>query len=286
MMSTSAASDKRGMDMQVLVATMGQSNFDLVEKMNLDANAIIANQCGCWNYAELENAPCRVQMISTPTRGVGINRNLALQLSTAEFLLFADDDIRYYDGALQAVQDAFRQLPEADVIFFGIDMTKNGVVFDRRRNKVRRLHLWNSLRYGACRMAVRREAIVKKRIGFSTLFGGGCLYCSGEDTIFIRDCFKAGLKLYAHDAVLGACAKDASTWFTGFDDKYFHDRGAMLACAFPHMKHLIKWYYVLKLHRKSGAKAGTILRQMNRGISAFDALIPYQAEEKLQDAQG
>lgn len=276
-MCTPAVSGKQTPDMEVLVATMGRPDVTFVDKMNLKADAVIGNQCGAWGYTEQQTADGRIRMISTDTQGVGINRNLAIQLSEADILLFADDDIVYYDGALEAVKQAFDELPEADVIFFGIDMTKKGQVFDKRRNKVQRIHLWNALKYGAARMAVRREAILKKRLSFSTLFGGGCMYCSGEDTIFIRDCLKAGLKLYAHSAVLGTCAKDTSTWFSGFNDKYFFDRGAMLACAFPKGKHLLKWYFTIKFWRKSGAKPQMIAKRMNEGIKAFDSLSAYKA---------
>lgn len=275
-MCTPEASANDTAGLQVLVATMQQQDLSLADQMHLNKSAVIANQCDRWDYEERTADNQRVRMISTRTRGVGINRNLALQLSTADILLFADDDIVYYDGALDAVEQAFCQLPDADVVFFGIDMTRNGEVFDQRRNSVKRLHLWNSLKYGTCRMAVRRASIVKKRIGFSTLFGGGCLYSSGEDTIFIRDCLRAGLKLYSHDAVLGACAKDSSTWFSGFNDKYFFDRGAMLACAFPILKAPLKWYFAIKLTKKSGIPLLRILKLMNEGMRAFKTLTPYR----------
>lgn len=262
------------MNLEVLVAAMGQTDCSLADKMNLNCPAVIANQCGRWGYEEQGS----VRMISNDTKGVGVNRNLALELARGDILLFADDDIVYYDSDLRGVTDAFRQFPDADVIFFAVDMTKNGQVFDKRRNKARRVYLWNSLRYGACRMAVRREAIVKKRLRFSTLFGGGCLYCSGEDTIFIRDCARAGLKMYSHDYVLGACAKDTSTWFRGYTPKYFFDRGAMIACAFPRAKHLVKWHFALKLTKKSGTPLMRILRLMNDGIRAFATLTPYTTE--------
>lgn len=262
--------------MEVLVATMHQDDLTIAERMHLTKDAVIANQCDRWDFEEKKTDSGRIAMLSTRTKGVGINRNLALQLSSADILLFADDDVIYYDGALQGVEDAFRELPDADVIFFGIDMTKQGKVFDARRNTVKRLHLWNSLRYGTARMAVRREAIIKKRISFSTLFGGGCLYSSGEDTIFICDCLHAGLKLYSHTCVLGACAKDTSTWFAGFNDKYFYDRGAMLACAFPRSRHLIKWYFVFKLARKTGVSVSRIVAQIDAGISGYKTLEPYR----------
>ena len=271
------------MELQVLVATVGKPDASLIEKMNLRQDAIIADQWGCWRRDELETEGHRVQVLSSDTIGVGINRNLALQAAEADILLFADDDITYYDGDLQPVIDAFRELPDADVIFFAVDMTKNGEIFDRRRHKRKRLHLWNSLKYGACRMAVRRSAIIQKRLCFSTLFGGGCIYCSGEDTIFIRDCFRAGLRAYAHPYVLGACAKDCSSWFSGFHEKYFYDRGAMLACAFPRSKHLMKWYFAKKLVRKSGVVMRNIIRHMNAGIRGFQSLTPYESEQGGND---
>lgn len=253
---------------------MGQKDCSLAEKMNIQTHAVIANQCGHWCYEEVDSG--RVRMFSTATKGVGINRNLALHLAKADILLFADDDVVYYDGTLQGVIDAFEQFPDADVIFFGIDMTKNGQVFDKRRNKVRRVHLWNSLRYGTARMAIRRDAVLKSRVAFSTLFGGGSMYCSGEDTIFIRDCFRSRLRVYSHDYVLGKCAKDTSTWFEGYNDKYFFDRGATIACAFPMVKHLIKWYFALKLHKKTKAPLGHVIKQMNQGMQAFSELKIYK----------
>lgn len=259
------------MTLEVLVATMGQTDCSLAEKMNIQTSAVIANQCGQWGYEEAG----QVRMISTDTKGVGVNRNLALSLAKGDILLFADDDVTYYDGTLQGVIDAFRQFPDADVIFFGMDMTREGEVFDKRRHKSRRVHLWNSLRYGAARMAIRREAIVKHRLSFSTLFGGGCRYSSGEDTVLIRDCFRAGLKVYTYDYVLGTCAKDSSTWFSGYNEKYFFDRGVMLACAFPKAKHFIKWYFAFKSSKKTGVPIKNILKQMNRGIRAYPELKVY-----------
>lgn len=263
------------MKLEVLVATMEQENCTLANKMNITTDAVIANQCDRWDY----EACSGIRMLSTATRGVGINRNLALQLSKADILLFADDDVSYYEGALEGVLAAFDQLPDADVIFFGLDMTRDGKIFDKRRNTVHRVHLWNALRYGAARMAVRRSAIMEKRLSFTTLFGGGCKYGSGEDTIFIADCLRAGLKVYAHDLVLGTCAKDSSSWFAGYNEKYFYDRGAMVACVFPGLKHLMKYHFARKLVKKQGVPMKKVLRYMNMGIRGYKTQTPYTSQE-------
>lgn len=260
------------MKLEVLVATMDQRDSSLAEKMNLKAHGVLANQCDRWGYEEQNG----IRMLSTVTRGVGVNRNLALQLSKADILLFADDDVCYYDGALEGVIKAFEQLPQADVIFFGLDMTKNGEIFEKRRNKVRQVHIWNALRYGTARMAVRRSAIMEKRISFTTLFGGGCIYGSGEDSVFITDCLRAGLKAWSHDLVLGTCAKDSSSWFSGCNDKYLYDRGALVACMFPRLKHLMKFYFARKVAKKYGVPMKKVLRYMNMGIKGFKAQSPYQ----------
>lgn len=260
------------MTLEVLVAAMGQNDLSLRRQMNIDRDTVIANQCEAWRYDEETTETCKTRMISSATRGVGVNRNLALSLATADIVLFADDDITYYDSDLHGVSDAFRELPDADVILFGIDMTKNGEVFDKRRNRVKRLHLYNALKYGAARMAVRRTALVKHNLTFSTLFGGGCVYGSGEDSLFLRDCFKAGLHVYSHSYVLGACAKDSSSWFAGFNEKYMFDKGAWIAAAFPRIKHIIKWYFIFKFGRKSDLPTSSVIRSVNRGIHAFATL--------------
>lgn len=266
------------MTFEVLVTTMGQQEIVQHEKMNLRCDTLIANQCDTWKMEQKQEPFGRVRMLSTATRGVGLNRNLGLAAAEGDIILFADDDIVYYDSDLRGVQDAFRQLPDADVIVFGLDMTKNGQVFDRRRHPVKRLRLHNALKFGAGRMAVRRQALQKHNIRFSTLFGGGCIYGSGEDSLLLRDCFKAGLRVYSHSYVLGACAKDSSTWFTGFNEKFMFDKGAWVACAFPKVKHLIKWYFIWRFSKKTQLSKGQVIRQFNRGIRAFEKLEAYKPE--------
>ena len=270
------------MNLEVLVVTMNQKDTFLAEKMNLSCDVVIANQCGRWDYTEKNVDNRTVRMISSDTIGVGLNRNLAMQIAKADILLFADDDATYYDDTPESVVDAFRKLPDADVILFGLDYTRNGEIYERRRCKTERAYLWNSMKYGACRMAVRRSSIQSKNIWFTTLFGGGCIYGCGEDSIFLRNCFRSGLKVYTYSHVLGTCAKDQSSWFTGFNEKYFFDKGAMLACAFPKIKHLIKWYYIVKFSRKTDLPFSTVIKETNKGIKAFQNLESFEKSRKKE----
>ena len=257
------------MKLEVLVAAMHQHDLSLADRMNLRCDTVIANQCGKWGYTVDKRENHTVRMISSDTIGVGLNRNLALQLAEADILLFADDDMRYYDPDLRTVVSAFEELPDADVIVFGVDMTRGGEIYERRRCQTKRAYLWNSMKYGTYRIAVRRSSILNKNIWFSTLFGGGCMYGCGEDSIFLRDCFAGELKVYSYAYVLGTCAKDSSTWFTGYNEKYFFDRGAMVACAFPRIQHLMKWYYIWKFAKKTELSRNEIRKLLNAGIRAY-----------------
>ncbi len=269
-------------DLQVLVAAMHQTDFSLVEHMNILCDAIIANQSDTASIrTEVTDSGTRT-MITTPTRGVGLNRNIALLAADAELLLFADDDITYYDGTLTGVRDAFRALPEADAIVFSVDLSQNSEIYEKRHLPIQRRHTFNALKFGTYALAVRRDAILRENITFSQLFGGGCIYGSGEDSLFILDCLRHGLKVYTHSYVLGVCKKDSSSWFAGFGEKYFYDKGAFFATAFPRTKRLICLAFALRMQRrkKNEIPFSAMLKMMRAGRRGVNRFIPYKDYKK------
>lgn len=252
------------MELEVLIATRNQQDMSLPEKMNISRPVVIANQCGQWGYEQQGST----RMLRSDTAGIGINRNLALMLGQGEILLFADDDVTYYDSTLQPVVDAFRQHPRADVIIFGLDKTRDGQIEKKYRETFRRRRWWNLMRFGACRIAIRRSALERANVRFSHLFGAA-KYGSGEDTLFLYSCLRAGLRIYSHPYVLGGSAMDSSSWFTGHNEKSFFDRGALMAALFPRMKHLMKWHIAIKFSKQSDLSLSQAVRWMDRGIRAY-----------------
>ena len=59
------------------------------------------------------------------------------------------------------------------------------------------------------------------------MFGPGGIYSHGEDTLFIVDSLKKGLKVYGVNVLIGSASNSSSTWFNGYDEKYFFDKGAL-----------------------------------------------------------
>ena len=126
--------------LQVLVATMHQRDYSLAEKMNIHCSAVFANQADRSDISVEEKTFGTLKMITTPTRGVGLNRNIALLAADGDYLLFADDDMVYYDGMAEAVTDAFQENPEADVLVYCIIISMTAFIlgafmFKRNQDK-------------------------------------------------------------------------------------------------------------------------------------------------------
>ena len=91
----------------------------------------------------------------------------------------------------------------------------------------KRIRWYNYGRYPTYAVAARLEALRRANVGFSLLFGGGARYSNGEDSLFLHDCLKKGLHIYADTAVLGREVYRESTWFHGYNEKFFADRGVL-----------------------------------------------------------
>lgn len=236
------------MTFQLLISTIDKTDYELLKKMNVNSDAIVVNQCNQDSMEEFEFNGHKIKWINMSGRGVGLSRNTALQFSTADIVLFADDDMVYNDDYQQNVIQAFEDNSKADVICFNIELVSSVKNLGFRKNEKNiQLNLFNSMKYGACRIAARRKALFRERISFSLLFGGGAELSSGEDSLFIRDCYKRGLSLYADTYTLAEVYDGESTWFTGINDKLFIDRGALLYNGFPQLHRLLFIYYAFRM---------------------------------------
>lgn len=264
------------MELQVLVATMHQKDVSVAKQMNIRCSAVIANQADCESITNEKTEYGDIKMITTPTRGVGLNRNIALLAASSDVVLLADDDVTYNDDMPERVLDAFKQLPDADVIIFGMNMMRSGDVFEKRECSTRRLRVWNSMRFGTYRIAARRKALLEKNITFHQCFGGGCDFGSGEDSLFLKACFDKGLRVYSYNYTLGTCSKDSSTWFVGHNEKYFYDKGVLLRHLFPKSAYIMALYFGIRFKRETELGVLSRLRLMYKGVKGGKKMRPYK----------
>lgn len=220
------------MKLQVLISTMHQTDHSLLEKMNIQSDAIVVNQCDHDCIERFTFRGHNILWMSMNERGVGLSRNNALMRATGDILLFADDDVVYKDNYVETVLKCFESHPKTDLIVFNLksqNPERPEVIVENEY----KLHWYNSLKFGACRIAIRQDAIRKANVFYSLLFGGGAKYQSGEDNLFIIQCLKKGIKgLASDDVIIGTVQQEESTWFKGFDEKYFFDKGVLMKQCF------------------------------------------------------
>lgn len=265
-------------NVEILLATVKADAKSLIKDMNIQSPVVIASQGNEWRVETdtVDNVSYRV--FRTATRGVGINRNIALTMAREEFLLFADDDVVYSDGYEEEIIQAFDKKPSCDVLILRMKFTKNNQVYDEDCFQTKRIHMLNGLSYGTYQIAVRRKAIERTNIHFTHLFGGGCRFSCGEDSLFLIDCFRKGLKVYTYNYLLGTNRKDSSSWYTGMNEKYYFDKGVFLSLAFPKAKYLLLVYYAIRLHDDKEKDFGFIKKicLMRQGIKNYKSMKTYK----------
>ena len=100
-------------------------------------------------------------------------------------------------------------------------------------------------RYPAYSIAARRKPLTESGVRYSLLFGGGAPYSNGEDSLFLADCCRAGLKIYACTDDIGCEQPRQSTWFNGYTEKFFFDRGVLFYFLYRHAAALWALRFVL-----------------------------------------
>lgn len=231
------------MRVEVLISAMNVDDINFYKKFNLECDALIINQAGRNSYEEIYDNGKKIRMITTDTIGLARSRNLALLNSTADIVVFADDDEVFEDGYLQRIKDGFIRYPNVDFFVFKTIVYQEGKeIIKVKENKD--LKFYNSLRYGSVHFVFRREAIARKNLYLPTNFGAGTDIGSGEDSIFILSAIKSGLRVRTNTDLIARVYNDDSTWFKGFDEKYFYDKGALARALFPKLYKLYIKYFL------------------------------------------
>ena len=218
------------MNVQLLISAMFAEPKELVNKMNVSSEAVLINQCdvnGFENFwvQDADGIDREIKAYSFNERGVGLSRNNALLRADKEISLFSDDDIIYVDDYEKRIASEFEKHKEADVLLFNVEVCEERRTYFN--TDFHRVRWYNCGRYPAYAIAIRTDKMHSSNLTFSLLFGGGAKYSNGEDSLFLRDCLKAGLKMYATDVVIGRDEAGESTWFFGYNKKFFYDRGVL-----------------------------------------------------------
>lgn len=203
--------------------------------MNLQTDAVIANQCGRNEVLEDVINGHRVKMISTDTTGVSVNRNIAYEhmFSDIDFLMFSDDDLIYKDGYDRIIEEEFNHHPEAQAIKFNLcNISESRKIVMKPITKYEKATRFNMSSSGVWGAVFMRKHLDNLNIKFHESFGPGREYYCGEDSIFINQVMKR-IKFYRSPLVVADIDQSESSWYTGVTSKNLRVRGMVSAINHP-----------------------------------------------------
>lgn len=125
--------------------------------------------------------------------GLSNNRNNALGLATADYVLFGDDDLMYLREGLRAVIDVFDEDPDLGIACFKQHTSDRRDYPDERMPL--RVNAFKPYYAYSSEMAFRREHIERHGLRFSPLAGINAPFLgSGEEDLFLHHALNSGLK--------------------------------------------------------------------------------------------
>lgn len=261
--------ENTNLTLQVLIAATNETDFSLVTNMNIKCDCIMANQTDNTSKGDFAISGNNIKIINSTFVGISANRNLALDNADADIILFADDDLVYNDEMPEGIISAFESNPKADVILFSCTETdsEGNVIHTYSPGKGRK-YAFNSLKYPTYVIAAKTKSLKRKNIRFSTMFGPGSDYSFGEDTIFLADCFKAGLKVYGSDFNIGTSTKELH-WFEGYTDSFFMTKGSVYKHIFGVSAPMYGLYFAKKYAKKTNGDKNKIFDLMEKGMDDY-----------------
>ena len=262
--------------LQLLVATMNLTDIiGLCDKMHIASDALIINQSDCVKYECLFYHGYKIECYTFAERGLSRSRNNALLRCTGEILCIADDDMVYTDTYREDIINEFQKHPEADALVFNVTAL-NDERSGKPIEKYARVGKRESREYGSVHIAIRKRALIGKNVYFNTLFGSGAMYSCGEDTLFLKELIEKGLKLYKSPIRIASVDMSDSTWFKGYNEKYFKDKGALIEAAYPRCSYLLAILQSVRNSKKclgSYKKAAKLFSYYTSGIADYRKVI-------------
>jgi glycosyltransferase involved in cell wall biosynthesis len=263
--------NKKKQNLEVLISAMNLSDISIVKKTNIQTDAVLINQSNFNNYEVLQSNSSNVKFFSTTERGLSNSRNKAIEIASSDICLLCDDDEYLYDQYENLILKAYSDFPDADLIAFKFKYPRK-----KYSNSSKKIGFFNASTISSVELTFKREKIIKSKIKFNKYFGAGSLYAAGEENIFLFDCLKKGLKIYYVPIEIGSVKQEESTWFLGFNEKYFFDKGAWLSECFPKLKYLLVFYVLFRFNKLSELSSKSTFKFLWNGMLAHKNKISYK----------
>lgn len=257
--------------MQTLLSVMEQGDpLAYIERLNIRTDAVIVNQCGReGEYTRQTDSSGRevtVRVAERDEKGLSRSRNLAISMASDDICILCDNDIRYEDDASEVIVQAFLRHPDAGIICFFIERPERKSPVKDREGEMSKKDM---MRIFSPEIALRTSKLGDLR--FSEDFGAGAKYSMGEENIFLFEAKRRGIEcIYVPEKIANTLPNESS-WFGGYDEKFFRDRGAGYEAMDRGLWHILCWQFLLRkrsLYRET-ISAAAAWRAMKEGRAEY-----------------
>lgn len=253
---------------EVMLSTMHQKNEQILETMNIKTDAVVINQCSKEHKKNICYRGKSIFWIDSSKRGLSRSRNDAIKNSKAQYLVIADDDLEYMDSYEKTIITAIERYPDADIFAFQVEGIEK--TFKRYRGAEEFISYRKSMNISSVELVIKRDSIIKNNISFDEMFGAGSVFSMGEENIFLFDCLKKKLKIVYIPEKIANLHITESSWFAGYNEKYFFDRGATYNAMFGNFGVLMGIAFCLKKYKR-GKYDCTLLKAIKNVVRGYRA---------------
>lgn len=269
---------KKDCKIEILLSCLN-ADFHILDKNKyLNTDVLIVNQCDENGYEEKTNDKYLCRMIKTKNRGLSLSRNELLLNMNGDIGVICDDDVVYNVKYEEIIRKAFKEFNEADIIVFNVETKNNSYDSPTKRITEKRKSPRNKY-YASVQIAFKKESLYKNNIFFDLNFGSGSTYSSGEESLLLCEARKKGLTIYEYPECIGTVDCSTSTWFKGYNKKFFFDKGAWLKAAYPYLYMIYKYYYILRFYKSTDLSIYKMLTSINNGVKGYKKNLSYEEFE-------
>ena len=259
----------KNVSIEVLLSIMNIKNKEQFENVlksnNITGQVVAVNQVK--NNEDIFNIESnKKRLYSYNEKGASKSRNRLLEKSSGDICIFADDDMVYNRQYEDIIKSEYQKNQKADIIIFNIE-NQNKEREKIKKIKNRKLNIFNIMKARTPEITLKNDVIKKYNIKFDENFGPKGIFSKGEETVFLSECLKKGINICVSQKNIGYVYSKKSTWFTGFDEKYLYDQGAIFYKIAPKIYKLLIIQYIIRkyfLYRKN-ANVKQAYKQMLAG---------------------
>lgn len=162
-------------------------------------------------------------------KGLSKSRNLAINNTTGEIAIIADDDVSYCNEYFNKIIEVYKNNPELDLACFKIKTTDSELEY---KNYPINDHFISSIiqhSVSSIEITFKPESLRNKNIKFDKRFGLGSKFLpAGEENIFIFDCIENGLNIkYFPYYIVNHSFQSSGKTRKAHSKKTAHIRGAL-----------------------------------------------------------